>query len=535
MTSFPLVPEASGRHIITLLRQRMAVAPRTKLLSIDQRHLSAEDLLAAGEVFAKAFIGAGLQAGDRVAIQCGNRPELLAALIGCALTGLVLLPVNTASRGAQLAYYVKNSQARVFIADAAQFAHIESAYATDADAMASLLAVWSLDGEAAATAIPKLVPIDDVPLAGSLSPVEPVSTSPAVVIYTSGTSGPSKGVLCSHAQLYWWGHYSLQNLGIRSTDVLYTCLPLFHINALNTFFQALLSGGSMVIGAKFSVTRFYADLARAEATVTFLLGAMLPMLLSRDPAPDEREHQVRVVLAPGATARHYEAFEQRTGIEVLDGYGSTESNFAICTPLGEPRPGWMGKVTPGFQARVVDADDNEVPHGTAGELILRSDQPFAFAQGYLGMPEKTVEAWRNLWLHTGDRVLRDEDGYFKFIDRLKDSIRRRGENISSYEVEQVFMAHPAIAEVAAFAAPSELAEDEVMCALVLREGASFDPLELIKWCEPRLPYFAVPRFLRTMTALPRTENGKVQKYKLRAEGRTPDTWDLTSSGHTVKR
>jgi len=534
MASFPLSPDASGRHIIILLRQRIALAPRARLLSFGERNLSAEDLLAAGQVFAKAFGGAGLQAGERVAIQCANRPEFIAALIGCALAGLVLVPINTASRGAQLAYYVKNSKARVFVAESSQLPHLESAYLTDPDAMAGL-AVWSLDPGCTSAALPGLLNIKDVPVADHLQPAEPASAAPAMVIYTSGTSGPSKGVVCSHAQLYWWGHYSLQNIGIRDTDVLYTCLPLFHINALNTFFQALLSGGCMVIGPKFSVSRFFADIARAKATVTYLLGAMLPMLMSREAAADEREHQVRVALAPGATAQHYEAFQHRTGIEVLDGFGSTEANFVICTPLGEPRPGWMGRVTAGFHARVVDTDDNEVPHGTTGELILRNDDPFAFASGYFEMPEKTAEAWRNLWLHTGDRVLRDEHGYFKFIDRIKDCIRRRGENISSYEVEQVVMAHTAVAEVAAYAAPSELAEDEVMCALVLRDGVSFDPLELIKWCEPRLPYFAVPRFLRTLGALPRTESGKVQKYKLRAEGRTADTWDLASGGHVVKR
>ena len=220
---------------------------------------------------------------------------------------------------------------------------------------------------------------------------------------------------------------------------------------------------------------------------------------------------------------------------MLDGFGSTESNFVICTPRDDPRPGWMGKVAQGFQARVVDAFDNEVPHGTPGELILRNDEPFAFASGYFEMPEKTGEAWRNLWFHTGDRVLRDADGYFRFLDRMKDSIRRRGENISSYEVEQVVNAHPAVAEVAAYAVPSELAEDEVMCSIILREGEVLEPLDLIKWCEPRLPYFAVPRFLRTLADLPKTENGKVQKYKLRDQGRTADTWDLATTGHVVQR
>uniref|UniRef100_UPI0039083217 ATP-dependent acyl-CoA ligase n=1 Tax=Curvibacter cyanobacteriorum TaxID=3026422 RepID=UPI0039083217 len=529
------LPSPDQRHLIALLEHRIQTMPATVLLAHGEEKYTAEDLLAAGRVFSQAFRAKGLRTGDRVALQCANRPEFVAVLVGCALSGLVLVPINTASRGSQLAYYLKNSRARVFISESALLNHIASAQMAEAASLENLEAIWSLDGGEANSPLPQLTPFHDAPRAPVQQAHPGHATDAAIVIYTSGTSGPSKGVICSHAQLYWWGHHSILNIGVNAQDVLYTCLPLFHINALNTFYQALLAGGRMVIGAKFSVSRFFNDLIAAEATVTFLLGAMVPMLLSRNADVSERAHRVRVALAPGALALHYEQFVERTGIQVLDGFGSTESNFVICTPLDQPRPGWMGKVAGGFQARVVDEFDNEVPHGTPGELILRNDEPFAFASGYFEMPEKTGEAWRNLWFHTGDRVLRDEDGYFRFLDRMKDSIRRRGENISSYEVEQVVSAHPAVAEVAAFAVPSELAEDEVMCAVVLREGESVEPMSLIQWCEPRLPYFAIPRFLRFQKELPKTENGKVQKYKLRAEGRTADTWDLATTGHVIQR
>ncbi|MBL8354213.1 MAG: AMP-binding protein [Delftia acidovorans] len=534
-TSFPLCPDAAQRHLIPLLHQRIAAAPHSVLLSQEERDFTAEELLAAASVFARAFAAAGLKAGDRVALQCGNRPEFLSVLTACALAGLVLVPINTASRGSQLAYYMRNSRASVLLTEPSLFDHITSAQLADPDSLSGLHAIWSLDAHAPVATLPGLSPFADAALAEDIPAHASHAPAPAVVIYTSGTSGPSKGVICSHAQLYWWGHHSLRNIGIDSQDVLYTCLPLFHINALNTFYQALLSGGRIALGARFSVSQFFLELASTQATVTFLLGAMVAMLLSRAPDGSEKAHRVRTALAPGASAQHYALFEQRTGIRVLDGFGSTETSFVICTPHDASRPGWMGTLAQGFQARVVDEHDNEVPHGTPGELILRSEQPYAFASGYLDMPDKTVEAWRNLWFHTGDRVLRDEDGYFRFLDRIKDSIRRRGENISSYEVEQVLHSHPAVAEVAAYAVASELAEDEVMCALVLRDGCTIDPLALVMWCEPRLPYYAVPRFLRITHELPKTENGKIQKYKLRAEGRTPDTWDLASSGHVVKR
>jgi crotonobetaine/carnitine-CoA ligase len=187
----------------------------------------------------------------------------------------------------------------------------------------------------------------------------------------------------------------------------------------------------------------------------------------------------------------------------------------------------------GFAARVVDVHDNEVADGEAGELVLRADEPFAFATGYFGMAEKTVEAWRNLWFHTGDRVVRESDGYYRFIDRMKDAIRRRGENISSFEVEEVLVSHPQIENAAVFPVRSELAEEEVMAALVLRPGAQIGYAELLDFCQPRMPYFAVPRYLQFVDALPVTENGKVTKYKLRERGVTAGTWDREAAGYKL--
>ena len=533
--SFPIQPDPSARHLIPLLRERIARAPRSVLVTHAGRGNSAEDLLLGGEAVACSLAAAGLQAGDRVAIQCANRVEFLHVMVACALLGLVLVPLNTASRGEQLAYYLRNCRAKIFITEPAQFGHVQKACAANPQALDAVEAIWSLDPFDAVPGLRALAPFPTGPVEASPKFPQPQSAAPAIVMYTSGTSGPSKGVMCSHAQLYWWGHHSVRNIDVGQADVLYTCLPLFHINALNTVYQAILSGGCLVLGPKFSVSQFDQDLARAEATVTYLLGAMVPMLLSRPADATERSHRVRVALAPGAAEGHYEAFEGRTGIRILDGFGSTESNFVICSSIGERRPGWMGKSAPGFQAKVVDEHDIEVQPGTPGELVLRNLEPFAFSSGYFEMPEKTVDAWRNLWFHTGDRVVCDADGYFKFLDRMKDSIRRRGENISSYEVEQVLGAFAGVESVAAYAVPSELAEDEVMCAIVPKPAARLDPLEVIRWCEPRLPYFAIPRFLRFMQDLPKTENGKVQKYKLRNEGRTADTWDLADSGYVVQR
>jgi crotonobetaine/carnitine-CoA ligase len=304
---------------------------------------------------------------------------------------------------------------------------------------------------------------------------------------------------------------------------------LFHTNALNTFYQALLTGSSVCFEKRFSASRFFASLAHHRATVTYLLGAMVPILLSRPRSPEEAAHTVRIALAPAVPAQFHEEFTQRTGIRLLDGWGSTETNFVLGTSIEHQKPGLMGPVFEGFQARVVDDQSNDVADDAPGELVVRADDPFAFATGYLRAPEKTVEAWRNRWFHTGDRVVRQSNGYFRFVDRLKDTIRRRGENISSFEVEQVMLSHPAVANAAAFPVRSPLAEDEVMAAVILHPGQRLTEAELIAFCEPRLSYFAIPRYLEFVRELPTTESGKVQKYKLRERGVTERTWDRETS------
>jgi crotonobetaine/carnitine-CoA ligase len=366
----------------------------------------------------------------------------------------------------------------------------------------------------------------------------PAASDPAqtlAILYTSGTTGPSKGVCCPHAQYFWWGLHGIANLEIRWGDVLCTTLPLFHTNALGAFHHALLSGSTLVAEPRFSASRFWQALIDRGATVTYLLGAMVPILLSRPPSPQERSHSVRCALAPGVPANLHAVFEQRTGIKLIDGYGSTETNFVIGCTTAERRAGRMGTVRDGFLARIIDAGGNEAEPGAPGELVVHSDEALAFATGYFAMPEKSTETFRDGWFHTGDRVVREADGYYRFVDRMKDAIRRRGENISSFEVEQVLLSHPDVGNAAVFPVPSELAEDEVMAAIVRRPGSALTESKLCEFCRPRLARFAVPRFIEFVDTLPTTENGKVQKYKLRERGVTSGAWDRDAAAVDAKQ
>jgi len=503
--------------MLTRQAERFAAKP---LVSAGESTWTYADTRDAAARFAGTLHAAGIKPGDRVALICSNRIEFLEVTLGCAWLGAVAVPINVASRGPQLQHILSNCGARLLVMEAA-FAENLAMLAAD---KLAIDAIWLIGegtgvrfGRVAATPMPRRAP-----------PIAPASIQPAdagLILYTSGTTGPSKGVCCPQAQYFWWAVNTASLLQIREGDVLCTSLPLFHTNALNTFYQALLTGNFVRYERRFSASGFFPALIESKATVTYLLGAMVPILLSRPLSPEETAHRARIALAPGVPAQFHEAFTNRTGIRLLDGWGSTETNFVLGASIDRQQPGLMGPVFEGFDARVVDDQSREVADGIAGELIVRTDEPLAFAGEYFRTADKTAEAWRDGWFHTGDRVVRQPDGYFRFVDRLKDAIRRRGENISSFEVEQVLLSHPAVANAAAFPVRSPLAEDEVMAAIILRPDKKLAEAELVAFCEPRLPYFAVPRYVEFVAELPATESGKVQKYKLRERGVTDRTWD----------
>ncbi len=446
---------------------------------------------------------AGVARGDRVAIMSAHRAEAIEVLLGCAHLGATAVMVNNVLRGAQLHHVVETSQPKLLITELESFGELSNI------------------GLKAGVLVLGDPPEQDL----AVEPAAVQPGEPLVVIFSSGSTGMPKGVVCSHAQFFWWGVNTGWNLGVSSDDLLYTALPLHHTNAISTFMQALVFGSTCEIGPRFSSSRMWQRLADSGATVTYLLGAMVAMLLSQPLSDTDRSHRVRAALAPATPSSLHTAFEQRFGVELLEAYGSTETNHVLGAKLGKQRLGSMGRVLPGFEARAADSQDQTVPDGRPGQLLLRNQEPYSFFNGYLGMSDRTVEVCSNLWYHTGDTVVRDRDGFFRFLDRDVDVIRRRGENISSLEVEAAILSHPAVAAAAAYGVPSELAEDEVMATVVLRDGMTFDPDSLIVHCLSRLPRHAVPRYIALADRLPLTDNGKVQKRELRALGITELTWD----------
>jgi crotonobetaine/carnitine-CoA ligase len=492
---------------------------------------SYRDTVSKAAALAGNIRSAGLEPGDRVAVMCGNRPDVIRTWLGCGWSGMVTVPVNVALRGLQLEHVLVDSGAKLLVLEPSCLEYLELIESP----LPGLERLWTVGDEPAPTSW-RDRPVERIPYDGPGT--DPHRSRPGdtlTIFYTGGTTGPSKGVCSPHAQSYWWGRNAGTELGIGPSDVLHTTLPLFHTNGLHTFWQALLAGATFSFGRRFSASRFVTELAESEATVTYLLGAMVKILLSRAPAPTDCAHSVRLALAPGTSPDALEEFEARFGIELVDAYGSTETNMITSSGRPGSRRGTMGQLVKGFEASVVDEHDQPVAPGAPGELVLRNSEPFSFFTGYWGNAQHTADACRNLWFHTGDRVVRDEEGNFTFVDRIKDAIRRRGENISSWEVEQVLVSHPGVDHAAVVPVPAELGEDEVMAFIVPREGERPDPGDIISHCEPRLAYFAIPRFIEFVDELPLTQVGRVQKFVLRDRGRGPQTWDREAAGSAVGR
>ncbi|MBR0727676.1 ATP-dependent acyl-CoA ligase [Bradyrhizobium japonicum] len=526
VTSFP----PSDRILSTILTGQAERHGDRVLLVAGETRWSFAQTAAIAAASAQALVDAGIRPGDRVALMCSNRPEFLQVYLGCAWLGAIAVPINTALRGFQLSHIFRNSRPALLVVEAQFVDAIESVEAgVDLPPRTWIVGAAAGAVDARLSAVP-------LPALGAAAPAGAVRPGDTVaILYTSGTTGPAKGVCCPQAQLFWWGIYSARALGIREGDVLFTTLPLFHTNALNAFYQALLNGCTYVLEPKFSASGFWAAAQRHKATVGYLLGAMASMLLAQPNNASDRAHRLRVALGGGVPPQIHGPFLQRFGVPLVDGYGSTETNFVFAGTIPSDRPGTMGYLADGIEARIVDENDSALPDGQAGELVLRAGEPFAFATGYFGMPEKTVEAWRNLWFHSGDRVVRDADGHYRFIDRMKDSIRRRGENVSSWEVEQTIQSHPAVAACAIYPLPSELGEDEVAAAILLEPGQSLEPVDIVRHCEGQIAYFAIPRYVRILIQMPLTENGKIKKGVLREAGITTDTWDREAAGVRVRR
>jgi len=477
---------------------------------------------------ANALRRLGVRQGERVMVWLPNSMECLKVWFGLNYLGAVFVPLNIAYRGNLLRHAVKLTEARLAIVHSDLHQRLAEVDRARLEEIVVLCGEGqAIDGLTVRQA--DALDSDDLTPPVLERPIAPWDMQS--IIFTSGTTGPSKGVMSSYMHLY---SMAAAAPFLRSDDRYMINLPMFHSGGVMPVTAMLIHGGSIIMVESFNTDTFWDTVRRTGITTAVLLGVMGGFLLKRPPSPDDKNHTLRtctyVPLNDSAPQ-----FHERFGTEIHTHFNMTEISMPIVSQPNPTALGSAGRMRAGVQLRIVDENDCEVPVGEVGELVVRTEAPWAMNHGYAANPEATAAAWRNGWFHTGDGFRKDGEDNFYFVDRLKDAIRRRGENISSFEVESEVLSYPSVREAAAIAVKSEIAEDEVMAVVALREGEGFDPGELIEFLRPRMAHFMIPRYVRVVEALPRTPTSKIEKVKLREEGITIDTWDREVAGIVIKR
>jgi crotonobetaine/carnitine-CoA ligase len=538
MKSYPMQERVIG----DLVADKAALHGDRTFIQFEEKRYSYGDMDVLSNRIANGLALKGVKKGTHVAFMIDNKPEIILLYFALGKLGAVSVPLNTAAKGELLTYYLTQSDSEMVIADAALVDRI-AAVAPRTPKIGSVICLR--DDKAPTSDVPDSgLPQSDFSELVAASDARPTTDVRFCdlhsLIYTSGTTGPSKGNMSTHAHALSCGFVLAETYGYRPDDVLYVCLPIFHGNAwLCSVLPAFVADASIAVARRFSASAFWDDIRRYGVTQFNSLGAMTNFIWSRPPHPRDREHKVRQVMVVPTPKQFYHEFEKRFGIEFTSVYALSDCGMVTARGPKDPKEKWAsaGKACEHVDIRIADDDDFELPPGHTGEILVRPNMPWLYAQGYYNMPEATARTYRNLWFHTGDRGYLDEDGYIHFVDRKKDAIRRRGENISSFEVEQIVLKHDAVLEVAAFPVTSEHSEDEVMVSVVLREGKKLSEKELIEHCQQNMAYFMVPRFVEFVTELPKTMTEKVEKYKLKeaAEKRLSSIWDREKAGIVVKR
>ncbi len=534
--------------LATKLRERAEAHPDREYLRYgDGAWVTYGDMNARANRIAHGLIASGTQQGESVSVMLPNCEEFLQVWYGILKAGAVMSSINTAYKGDFLTWTINLVEARtLFIAEA----FLDRLEFVQAELPRLERVVVVRTGQ-------QMGPDPSLPWNDLAALMEAPATEPDVVyswtddariMFTSGTTGRSKGVIKQNAADYFSARGSLEYMstrrGVAADEMIgetwFSCLPLFHSNAqVLCAYPALLAGGRVAYVERFSGTRFWQQAIDMGATMFNGIGAMLYFLWNQPPSALDRAHSVHSVLAAPAPRDIYFAFEERFGVKLIEGYGLTETG--VCTVMDPTQPvrlGSCGTANPGYEVTIVEpGTDRPVPAETPGEIVVDMKVPNIVMRGYYGMPEKTAEDFRNLKLHTGDLGRMDADGYVYFMDRVKDYIRRRGENVSSLEVEHQIVAHAAVKEAAVIGVKADegaSSEDEIMVVIVA-DGAAPNPEVLTHWMAERMPYFMVPRFIRFVDSLPKTPTERVQKNTLRDKGVTEDTWDRDAAGVEVRR
>ncbi len=507
-----------------LLRRRAdAESERTWLEEVSGARLTYGQAVEQSLAWASAFEALGVKPGMTVLSMVPTSIDAVLAWLGVAWLRGIETGVNPDYHGRMLAYVVEHSRAEVMVIASKYVARLKEL------PLAGLRTIVVTDDDAPTAALPSRVigRGEHLAAASARTRQAPTVTDIACMMYTSGTTGPSKGVLVPWGQLHatspaeWSALYS-------ADEAQYVPYPMNHVGGKVPLYLMAWHHARAVLRERWSGSEFWDDVRRHGCTLTILAGAMQAFLWHRDERPDDADNPLRYVIMLPVLPQH-EEFSRRFGVRILTGYNMTEISTPIVAvaPVSDWRScGRLRSGYPGYEVRLVDEDDRDVAPGQVGELVVRTAAEGTLNAGYFGDPVASARAWRNGWFHTDDAFVRDVDGNYFFVDRLKDAIRRRGENISSFEVESFVNEHPMVAESAAIAVPSEWGEDEVKIVVVPVPGSELDPAGLIAFLEPRVPRFMVPRYVEIVDALPKTDaTMRVRKADLRVDPVNDRTWD----------
>jgi len=491
------------------------------------------DVLDRSRRVAQGFAKQGVKKGSHVAVLMENCPQFIYTWFGLALLGAVEAPFNPFHKGSILEYLINSSDAEILVISSSFIDEIRSVEDRIKKVKKIIIeGQYKKESFKTIRAIPftALLQEDAGPLAADVRYDDIMA-----LMFTSGTTGPSKGVLVTHNQAFFVASQYMNVTGVTRKDVGYCYIPLFHeAPQFGLVLGSMLYGGSFLLTRGFSAADFWQDIRKYNCTASGMFEVVIKILLMAPEQPEDADNPMRVFSTAHITPESQQAFEKRFNVKLVNTYGLTEGDCTIAATYRDIRPGSFGKPRGYFDVQLFDSMDRKVPRGKVGEIALRPRQPHTIFEGYYKMPEKTLEAMRNLWWHTGDLAYQDEDGYFFFVGRDKDMIRRGDENISALEVEKVAESHPDVKECAAVAAYSEVWGEEVKLVIVCREGSKIDPADIVSFCDDRMAYFMVPRYIEFVQNIPRT-GGSGRPVKEQLKPITADTWDRVREGVKIKR
>jgi crotonobetaine/carnitine-CoA ligase len=503
-----------------LLDRRASERAADAFATIDETSVTYGELAERSKGLARKLAAKGVGNRDRVLVLIPASGLQLCLWFAVSRLGAVEVPINPAYKGMLLRQLVETSKPRLCII-APEFAEEFRNASEGLVAPSLIIEPCALVGAAEEADLPE------------------IETDPrdiSCIIFTSGTTGRSKGVMMSHSHQLSFGQAFAEIVGLTPEDTAYNFLPFFHVAAKFVALGTMLAGGRMLLRPGFSLSSFWSDVRAHGVTVCAAVGGLCHMINSQPERSDDAENPLKVIYAVPVPWEFKERFEKRFGVGFIEGYGGTENNLVAYSRPGDPTPrSAIGRASPHFDLSILDAEGRAVPTGEPGEICIRPRHPGTMMSGYFGMPDKTLETMTDFWFHTGDRGYLDDNGYLFFLDRLKDTIRRRGENISSFEVERVLNRNDGVAESAVVPVPSELGEDEVKAVVVRKPGTDLTEEMLFRYAMENMPYFMVPRFIEFRDELPRTPTMKIRKMDLRADGNGPSTWDCEKAGLRISR